>query len=90
MRNPDETMDDLYRRLLLALSPEERLAMGCRMFGTARRLIIAGLKREHPNGLSPMETRVQLFLRLYGNDFDETEREKIVEHLRGQGTSAEG
>lgn len=66
--------------MLLALSPQERLAMACRMFGTAKALIRAGLRDEYGE-LDPGELRRRLFLRLYGEDFSEDERRRIADHL---------
>jgi hypothetical protein len=66
-----------YRRRLLALSPEARVAMTSRMFSTAKTLAVAGLLRD---GERP--DREQLFRRLYGHDFDPCEVRRIAEYLR--------
>lgn len=46
---------------------EEKLLMAPSMFETARELVIASL----PKDISKSELRKELFLRFYGNDFDE-------------------
>ena len=51
-------------RKLLALSGSERVLMGCRMFDSARAVILASL----PSGISELETKRQLCLRIYGNE----------------------
>lgn len=56
---------------------EEKLLMALSMFETARELVIASL----PNDISKSELRKELFLRFYGNDFDENEKIKIVQRL---------
>ncbi len=63
----------------MALTPEQRLRMGCEMFDTARALAEAGLANEpNPQNLS---LRSRLFLRLYGRDFSIEEQEKIIRAL---------
>lgn len=66
-----------FRKLMLARSPEERLAMACDMFATAKALVRAGIVKEV--GLKgPIQMRERLFLRLYGKDLPETEKAKIL------------
>lgn len=74
-----EVAEDLRRRIL-ALSPGRRLAMACEMFQTAKALARAGILQHGP--LPESEVRCQLFLRFYGNDFNEEQRTKILEALR--------
>lgn len=62
-------------------TPEERLKMGISMYETSRNLIIWSILNDHPN-ISKSELKVEFFLRFYGNDFDTTRREQIVNHLR--------
>lgn len=65
-----------YQEMLMALSPGERLAMACRMFDTARALVVAGLQtEENPEGHC---LAARIFLRLYGSDFAPQERDRIV------------
>ena len=70
----------MYRELLLARSPSQRLAMACEMFSTAKALVRAGIEQEH-GPLEPEELRQRMFLRLYGQDFSEAEKEKICRAL---------
>lgn len=69
-----------FRELLLSLTPGQRLAMACRMFGTAKALVRAGLLNE--KRMSPEEVRTQLFVRFYGQDFGDSEQAKIISQLR--------
>jgi len=66
--------------MLLARSPEERLKMGCSMGATARALVRASVLAQDPHA-SPAALRRALFLRFYGHDFDEAQRERIMERL---------
>lgn len=54
----------------------DRLKMGADMFDTARSLMKSSL-----NGIPKKELRLKIFLRLYGNEFDQTCREKIASVL---------
>ena len=60
-------------------TPQERLEMGFSMFTFAKALIRSSLeqKGDMPRGI----LRQQLFLRLYGDEFDDMEKNKILEHL---------
>ncbi len=76
---PPEVMER-YRALLLARSPEERLKMGCSMGATARALVRASVLAQDPHA-SPAAVRCAVFLRFYGQEFDEAQREKIMASL---------
>ena len=81
-RDTTPTVRTMYREMLMARPPAERLAAGCRMFATARELALAGLAAEDdPSGHS---LRARLFLRFYGRDFDAAERRWIVARLDQQ------
>ncbi len=74
MNDTPQHVETRYQRMLLELSPSERLRMASRMFDTARRLMRAGMAEK-----SPSEVRRQLFLRLYGHDIhDDKFREKAI------------
>ena len=78
-----DTPDDVetrYREMILAQSPAQRLAMASRMFATAKALIRAGILKEHKI-VQEVEIRKHIFLRLYGNDFKEPEKTKILNQL---------
>jgi hypothetical protein len=66
-----------YDAMLMALTPQERLKMGCEMFTAARALAIAGIRAEHGN-LDERELRKKLFLRFYASDFTEEEKSRIL------------
>jgi len=68
-----------YRRMLMALSPGQRVAMACSMFQTAKALARAGILQNGP--LPESEVRRQLFLRFYGREFTEEQRDSILAAL---------
>ena len=77
MSNTSAEVEARFRRLMLARSPGERLAMACDMFSTAKALVRAGIPEEV--GLKgPNQVREYLFLRLYGKDYPESEKAKIL------------
>jgi hypothetical protein len=69
---------ELQHRLLLERTGAERFRMAVSMSQTARAIVRSSL----PPELTEAEQRVQLFLRLYGEDFSRTERERIIERIR--------
>jgi hypothetical protein len=72
-------VDELYRRMLLRRSSEERLCMACRMFSSARALARAGMP-----AASGAQLRRQMFLRLYSEDMpDDRIRERAVRAVEG-------
>ena len=76
---PPEVMQR-YQAMLLARSPAERLKMGCSMGATARALVRASVLAQDPHA-SPAAVRRALFLRFYGHEFDEAQRERIMASL---------
>ena len=73
------SIEGRFTRQLMDLSPEERLAMACRMFSAAKALVRAGIP--NAGSLSSSDVRVLLFLRLYSEDFDQARRAQIVAWL---------
>jgi len=69
-----------YRELLMSKTPEQRLRMGLAMYDTARALAESGIRAQYPD-ISPRELKKQLFLRFYGNDFSDRQKEKILRSL---------
>ena len=53
---------ELYRFMLMQLTPEERFIRGALMFDASRKLVLASL----PQDLEPDELRRRLYERFYG------------------------
>ena len=66
-------LDELYA----GLSGEERMKIASGMFETARKIVLSSF----PENLSENEIRKRLFLRFYGDDFSEVEKEKILKRM---------
>lgn len=65
------------RAMLRQCSGVERLKMGCAMFDTSKRLVLASLASD----ASPEQIKIYCFLRFYGYDYDEPAKTKILNHL---------
>lgn len=73
MDDTSQAMEALFHRRLMERSGEERVAMGSRMFESARALVLASFS----DGLSPAERLYNIFLRFYGRDLDPAIQEQI-------------
>ena len=78
MNDTDPAVAEELRKRMAALSGSQRVIMACRMFHAGRAMVLASL----PLGLSEWERKALLFERLYGKDFTEDEKKKILEHLK--------
>ncbi len=78
MRDTPRPVMDVYRAMVLKLSPGERVVMACRMFTTAKELARTGIRQSQPSIGSSSAMRRELFLRLYQEDFPRHERAKIL------------
>ena len=81
MRDTSPEVEQLYRRILLARSPADRLAMACDMFTTGRALAIAGLRATSSTHLDGLLLKKALLRRLYSLDSSRQEIEKIESKL---------
>lgn len=78
-----DTSEDIEKRLAFMMfqrTPVERLRMASSMFNSVKKLIAAGLYREH-GPLTEAQLRARIFVRLYREDFSDAEIEKIMKHL---------
>ena len=79
MRDTAPEVEARYQAMLLARSGEERLKMAGSMYATARAFAIAALPQA--DWATPARLRQALFLRFYGQDFDERARARIFAQL---------
>jgi len=77
MNDNSPEMSAHYRSMMMKKSPEERLMMGCSMFDTAKEIMISSIQCQHPK-LTPQQLKAEIFLRLYKNDFNDSDRKKIL------------
>ena len=80
MDNTSAKIEQRYKEMILYRSPLERLKMASRMYDSGRKLVISGILKGVPH-LDTSRLRAQLFLRMYGDDFTATERERIIKKI---------
>ncbi len=81
MKDTSPHIEQKFREMLMARSSEERMMMGFSMFDTAKKIVISSIKNEDPD-ISLEKLREKIFLRFYGSDFSEFEKEKILAYLK--------
>ena len=69
-----------YKKMLMSLTPSERLRMVSRMFDSGRKLVISGIQNGRQQ-LNTAQLRGQLFLRMYGSDFTAADRKRTVNKI---------
>ncbi len=80
MNDTPPHVDEMLRQMYAQRSPDERIRMAASMFDCAKIIARGSIERSHPEA-SEAEIRVLLFRRLYGNDFDASQRAKIEERI---------
>lgn len=76
MLDTTDKIQEIYINMLRQKTEEQRALMGFAMFDTARTLAKASLEEARP-----LELKLAIFNRFYGNDFNEDVKEKILKHL---------
>lgn len=82
MNDTSPEMEKRYHALLMQRSGEERLKMGCSMFDAAKEIVKSSILNESP-GLTASELKEKIFLRFYGLDFSEAQKQRIIAGLKG-------
>ncbi|MEW6042080.1 MAG: hypothetical protein AB1633_11215 [Elusimicrobiota bacterium] len=80
MNDTHKEIEELYTKLLMERTPEERLKMGCSMFETAKRIAINSIFNNNPEISSKM-AKQELFLRFYGAEFNSEQKRRILNSL---------
>ena len=80
MDNTSAKIEQRYKEMILHRSPLERLKMASRMYDSGKKLVISGILKGVPH-LDTSRVRARLFLRMYGDDFTATERERIIKKI---------
>ncbi len=69
-----------FRDLMMSKTGQERLLMGCSMYDTAKRIVLSAVRDRRP-GITDVEMRKEIFLRFYGQEFNEADRDKLISVL---------
>ena len=67
MRDTSREIEKIQFELMLKMTPNQRIAMACEMFMSARESFLKSL----PKGLSEKEIKKQLYFRTYGEHLPE-------------------
>ena len=81
MKDTAPEIEKVFLDKMMKLSGSERVLIANSMFETARKIVLSSF----PEDLSEVEKKVMLFLRFYGNDFNEEEKQKIIAWIRKSG-----
>jgi len=82
MNDTSPEMEKRYHAMLMRRSGQERLKMGCSMYDAAKQIVKSSILNESP-GLTESELKEKIFLRFYGLDFSESQKQKIIAGLKG-------
>ena len=80
MTDTNEKINQIFIEMMMKKTNEERLIMGCSMFDTAKTIVVNSIINKQPE-INENQLRVEIFLRFYGLDFNETEKQKIIRHI---------
>jgi len=72
-----------FRELMMRKSGEQRLLMGCSMYDTAKQIVRSAIYNSRP-GITDAEIKREIFLRFYGQEFSESDREKLLSALASE------
>ncbi len=79
MTDTAKNIDKLYKEMLDKLPGEKRLLMSFSMLNLAAELMLSNIKTRYSD---EKDIRREVFLRMYGNDFNSEEKEKILLWLK--------
>ena len=82
MNDTSPEMEKRYHAMLMRRSGQERLKMGCSMYDAAKQIVKSSILNESP-GLTESELKEKIFLRFYGLDLSESQKQRIIAGLKG-------
>lgn len=69
-----------FRDLMMSKTGQQRLLMGCSMYDTAKQIVRSAV-RNRQSGITEAEIKREIFLRFYGPEFSQADREKYLSVL---------
>ncbi len=69
-----------FRELMMRKSGEQRLLMGCSMYDAAKQIVLSAIHNRQPE-ITDAEIKREIFLRFYGEEFSQADREKLLSAL---------
>lgn len=82
MKDTHPAIEELFFKMLMERSGEERLKMGFEMDETARRLATASLFTQNRE-VSEKDIKIAIFERFYGNDLSADVKQKFISRITG-------
>ena len=80
MGDTPEHIEQMQYDMIMSRTPAERMAMASSMFESCRRLVAAGIQCDG-KPRTPAELRVEVFRRIYADDFAPEEMDVIVREM---------
>ncbi len=80
MNDTHPEMTVLFRNLMMSKTGQERLLMGCSMYDAAKQIVLSAIYNSRP-GITDVEIKREIFLRFYGPEFSQADREKYLSVL---------
>ena len=80
MNDTPKEISILYNKMIMTKSPIERLKMGFSMYDFSRQIIEDRINNQNKK-IKATDKRKNIFLAFYANDFNEKQRQKIMESL---------
>jgi hypothetical protein len=75
MNDTNKEIEEIYHALMMQRKPEQRIEMCFSMLRSVKEIIKATIKNKS-------NWRAELFLRLYGSDFNEPTKQKILAAIK--------
>lgn len=69
-----------FQDLMMQKSGEQRLIMGCSMYDAAKQIVRSSICNTHP-GITEEQMRKEIFIRFYGQEFSQADRDRILSAL---------
>ena len=69
-----------FRDIMMSKTGQQRLLMGCSMYDTAKKIVRSAIYNNRPE-ITDEEMKKEIFLRFYGNEFSQANREKFLSAL---------
>lgn len=81
MNDTENKIAEIYQKMMLSVSPQNRLKMAAEMFSDCRRIVLNSLQQENT---PEKDIRIKLFQRFYACDFSKSDCEKILSYLQSR------
>jgi hypothetical protein len=81
MRDTDPSIEEIFIKMIMKKSGEERIKMGCDMNETAKRLVIASVVQKS-SSLSEEDIKIAVLDRFYGNEISPEMKKKFIRKIR--------